>query len=486
MPSSALVIGPGVQGSIGKGSSSAVGQSGNTTGDSGHSPMASIAEHGNAKAFTGFTAASGEVKARGKQRTASHGSFSENGRSEVRRTTTRNKSYEILSRGNAVGGSGEQPVDPARAAVEAAERRAAAARAALNESLASNGHNGNTSKTNGSSHTAKTVEQRELPARRDLPPIAHVSPFPPTSAAEEAEEVPSRSYFTQGATGTRSPSTAAAATPPYSPKPVDASVNSRRTIGQSPGAAETEYAFVDAPLPPIPSDEADEMGSVPPLAQGPGVHTRPSHTRMVSAGGESAVSKGSKKEGRFSRLAAPGLGFGARRQSSKNSVPKAEGYEGGTPTGEKEATRAEPASILAPRLGLGPRKLSSKKSITKGETQDAGGNGEKDYGATQPIAEDEPPSPSTPAFVDAETGEPENYFDAGGKKLSRAERRYQDFQKSYQAELTRQEQADRHRLSEREARRVESEKEQRKKEEEARVRREKEKWQIWEEVRKRA
>jgi hypothetical protein len=213
---------------------------------------------------------------------------------------------------------------------------------------------------------------------------------------------------------------------------------------------------------------------------------------MVSTGGESAVSKSSKKEGRFSRLAAPGLGFGSRRQSSKSSVPKAEGYEGGTPTSEKEATRVEPSSILAPRLGLGPRQLSSKKSITKAEAQDAGGNGEREYGAGQPIAEDEPASPSTPAFVDAETGEPENYFDGGGggvgggKKLSRAERRYLEFQKSYQAELTRQEQADRHRLSEREARRVESEKEQRKKEEEARIRREKEKWQIWEEVRKRA
>lgn len=147
MPATALVIGPGVQGQVGRNPNSVNAPIGSLGG-----PEITSTEYGNARGFVGFTSAvGGELRAK------------------PRRRPSKQNSQEFNS----------------AAAADAAEKRAALARRASNEA----GQNGNEApkrpvkerQASSSSRVGKT----ELPIPPVLPPIQNLAPFPEMIEASE-------------------------------------------------------------------------------------------------------------------------------------------------------------------------------------------------------------------------------------------------------------------------------------------------------------
>lgn len=148
----------------------------------------------------------------------------------------------------------------------------------------------------------------------------------------------------------------------------------------------------------------------------------------------------------MARLAAPGLGLGGfGRKSSKTSVPKATADEDANGDNAVE----EPAC-----------------NSTEVPLRDADSHGNGVESSAIASREDDTPPSSA--------------------KLSKAERRYLDYQKQQQAEVSRQQAAERDRLAAMEREKREKRERRRKREEEERERKQKEKDEVWQEIRRRA
>lgn len=469
MPLTALVIGPGVQGAVGRGSNALMGHSG--PGEGGPSRKASASEeYGNAKAFAGFTAAGGEVRHRPKQRSTSHSSQDGKSKKELRDHVRSRSQQDLLlstpegqvlgSPGTDSGDRDDNGVTPAQAAVTAAQRRAAAARAAAvaaansSDTAVADSEGPSVDAVGGASESPKQRARREkveLPQLPALPPVENLAPFPRSSNEERREsDLPamptpadspdvyprvksSRSASTGGPAGT------GAGTPPLTQRQL-----MKRTQSSAAQSRVTNGSGQDGESKTPPAAPAPAAGPSSPSEQ------RPQNSRQVSSSAPSQNDSETKKKtpGRFARLAAPGLGLGfapplARRQNSHGSVLTQRSGKGQ----EDDAQDVEGE-------GVGP-------SSAPGGDLESSAVGEQ--------AEDvDAPAASAPAA-----------------KLSRAERRYAEFQKSVAAEVSKQTQAEQQRTSEREARQREEAKKQKKREAAANDRKEKQKWEIWEEVRKR-
>ncbi|CAO1630279.1 unnamed protein product [Sympodiomycopsis kandeliae] len=486
MPLTALVIGPGVQGAVGRGSSSAVGHSGPGQAEGG---TGANSEYGNAKAFASFTAAGGEVRHRSKPRTSSQTSneTTKQQRKDLKNHVRSRSQQDLLSmpEGQVLDspelGSGSRiEVSPAQAAVEAAQRRAAASKAARqsesNDLSTSNDAPAAHSGAGPSNYAAASKEPTKIAARKEkekvqlppipvLPPITNLAPFPtaPVESPKESDLPPMP-------------------TPAESPN-VDRRVPAaRRTVstggssgnkGSTPrqqmqrttsSAAQSRVSDAADDFPSnsrhISSSHGRSHDSGHKVASG----SRPTNERQVSSSAQSEATSGSggvkkKFTSRFAALAAPGLGLGVapplglRRKTNDSSTeqPKAEtvddkGVSAGGAGGEDDDTWVHLSDApLSPPLGTTPPAATGE--------------------ATEPAA---PPSTSEPP-----------------RKLTKAERRYADFQKQVAAEVSKQSAAEEQRTAERSARQKEEEKKLRKKEAAAKEKKEKEKWEIWEEVRKR-
>ena len=402
MPLTALVIGPGVQGAVGRGSNAAMGHAG--PGDSAGGGASS--DYGNAKAFASFTAAGGEVRHRSKQRTTSQSSSHDtklrrefkNGASHVRSGSQQDLSS--ASGGGQVLGSGHgairEDLTPAQAAVEAAERRAAASRS---------------SNVGNAEATSKDKEKTQLPQLPEIPALKETLPRMPTPADEPNAMMMNGQSVEDG--GRRSVS----------------SVERQRETPVRPG-----------------NDRHFSSSAT-------------SHAASTnSAGGGGG--DGKKKLSRFARLAAPGLGLGlapplSRRQTSQSSVPKVSVQSGGAGAGEDDTNAGDV--------------LSSSPAV-EGSSE-----------MTPPPAH----APETPDQEEPSRTYATTTTDGPPRKLSRAERRFAEYQKQIAQEMSKQAQAEQQRLADKEARRRDEEKKAKKKEIAAKERKEKEKWEIWEEVRKR-
>lgn len=437
MPLTALVIGPGVQGAVGRSSNALMGHAGPAAqGGSG--------DVGNAKAFAGFTAAGGEVRHRSKQRTTSHSSQDTKQKKELKNHVRSRSQQDLLSatpEGQVMGSEpGRADMTPAQAAVDAAQRRAAAAgRGAAGDSstLTSSADTAAAQAASGpsASESPKQSPRREkvqLPQLPEVPPIANLAPFP-----------------VRGGGGGEESDLPAMPTPADSP-----SVSQQGAAAQNRGGSRTVSMSGEGSA-QIPTQRQLMKRTQSSAAQSSATNgsghdelaTRPAHDRKFSSStqsqGESsgAAAGGDKKKAtsRFARLAAPGLGLGlapplARRQNSQgSSVPL------GSPGASQETGIASDAAADVTEDGNTPADEAS-----------------------------EPPS-----------------TDAPPRKVSKAEKRYAEFQKQVAAEVSKQAQAEQQRTAEKEARRREEEKKLRKREAAAKERKEKEKWEIWDEVRKR-
>lgn len=402
MPLTALVIGPGVQGAVGRGSSAAIGHAG--PGDSAGGGASS--DYGNAKAFASFTAAGGEVRHRSKQRTTSHSSSHD---AKLRRETkngshARSGSQQDLTAsagGGQVLGSGNgavrEDLTPAQAAVEAAERRAAASRI--------NG-NGDTTSTDAGK---KDREKTQLPQLPEIPALKDTLPRMPTPADEPSVEMANGRSAEDGG----------------------------RSVSSGERQGETAVR---------PANDRHFSSSAT------------SHATSNSASG----GDNKKKLSRFARLAAPGLGLGlapplSRRQTSQSSVPKASGQSGGDGLGEDLTAADTPSSPVVERS-------NDMNAHSVPQTPDQEEEPSRTYATATTTADAPAPAP---------------------RKLSKAERRFAEYQKQIAQEMSKQAQAEQQRLADKEARRREEEKKAKKREIAAKERKEKEKWEIWEEVRKR-
>lgn len=163
MPSTALVIGPGVQGQVGRNPnsvSSPVGSFGGAELNNG--------EYGNAKGLASFTAASGS-----------------DSKPKHRRKPSKQNSQEFpSSQGdtNVLDASTprRKPSNPSAAAADAAERRAALARQSSSEA-AQNGNDDTTPKRPTKERhmsSSSRISKADLPAPPVLPPIQNLAPFP--------------------------------------------------------------------------------------------------------------------------------------------------------------------------------------------------------------------------------------------------------------------------------------------------------------------
>lgn len=328
MPLTALVIGPGVQGAVGRGASAAIGHSGQGEGSS---STDGTTEYGNAKAFASFTAASGEVQHREKpRRSSSNNSLGEKRGARLQaRQQISSEGTQLPEDGQILEDAEESPenlMSPSQTAVAAARNRVAAARAsrdtvpeppmqdagseertAAADTGVADGPNAQPSrplKPRRKSSSKIKYEKVDLPAPPTLPPVANLAPFP--SAASGRARPPLLSGESDN--GAMSP-TRSTVTPAAEISPTTTSNDLRRLLRRGVSSTTQNSAQQSTP---------DNSRSVSPTA------TRPSVGRHESHGGESTGS-GTKKEGRFARLAAPGLGLGgptARRSNSRSSVPK--------------------------------------------------------------------------------------------------------------------------------------------------------------------
>ncbi|PWN54276.1 hypothetical protein IE53DRAFT_239262 [Violaceomyces palustris] len=185
MPATALIIGPGVQGAVGRSISSAAAPMGSYGG-----PTINSDEYGNAKDFVGFTAASGEVQARPKRK--------------MSRQMGDELAHSSTDSGQARGAEKmRRPSNPQAAAADAAERRAALARKASEDPSSSTRVKDRDTTLPGEPSTRpyrerqasspKRLNKIELPDTSFLPPIQNISPFPEfDDQQQDAVEAPSR------------------------------------------------------------------------------------------------------------------------------------------------------------------------------------------------------------------------------------------------------------------------------------------------------
>ncbi|SPO40444.1 related to tetrahydrofolylpolyglutamate synthase [Pseudozyma flocculosa] len=210
MPLTALVIGPGVQGAVGRNANSAA----TPIGSSGAAAIQGE-DFGNANAFVGFTAASGEVRARPKRQMSRH--KSEEGSDSISGGGAGSEATHVtaVAKATAAGPSMKSPNPDRAAAADAAERRAAAAKVQAAGLATNNGESGSSGDTahtalsrpardrqaSGSSNRMQPQTKQpqppsatsrptrvELPAAPVLPPIQNLAPFPSTPTAFLLEE----------------------------------------------------------------------------------------------------------------------------------------------------------------------------------------------------------------------------------------------------------------------------------------------------------
>lgn len=151
MPPTALVIGPGVQGQVGRNPTS-------VNAPMGFSGPAEL-EYGNAKGFVNFTSASD--------------------RNKPKRRPSRQGSQEFSSDVNVLDASGgrTRPSNPGAAAADAAEKRAALARQGSGDALLQNG-GGGARPGKERQMSGGRISKSELPTPPVLPPIQNLAPFP--------------------------------------------------------------------------------------------------------------------------------------------------------------------------------------------------------------------------------------------------------------------------------------------------------------------
>lgn len=163
MPATALVIGPGVQGQVGRNPTSA------------NAPIGSygapdLGEYGNLKALVGFTSASGpEIRAKPRRKSSRQNS------QEFTWTASDNNVLDpSISR--------RRPSNPATAAADAAERRAAIVRQSSTDAAATLGTTADAPPKrpvkDRQTSSSSRINKSELPNPPLLPPIQNLAPFP--------------------------------------------------------------------------------------------------------------------------------------------------------------------------------------------------------------------------------------------------------------------------------------------------------------------
>ena len=160
MPATALVLGPGVQGQVGRNPTSVNAPVGSMGG-----AELSSSEYGNAKAFVGFTSAGGgEIRAKPKRRPSKQNS---------QEFTPVSSDSHVLD----TSASRRRPSNPSAAAADAAEKRAALARQSSAEA-ASNGVDATKRPSRERQTSTSRISKSELPSPPVLPPIQNLAPFP--------------------------------------------------------------------------------------------------------------------------------------------------------------------------------------------------------------------------------------------------------------------------------------------------------------------
>lgn len=478
--------------------------------------MSSNGEYGNAKAFASFTAAGGEVGHRAKpRRTSSHSSTQQQDKDRRKLSqSARTKSSEMLQSALDDGSALETgadpstsytPADPAKAGLAAAQRRAQAARSAATttttanldaspfpaspqlDEIAEGGSvphaQGRPSKERRPSSGKVKREKVELPTPPILPPITNLAPFPePHSSPVERDLPPMPTPADVKPNVTSSPK--ASATPlPHSPsngsrqrlsRHQSQPAMRRQNSSAGPNGASNAKANNEQTTrgePALPSadgiNEPSTGDSRRPtnsrqlsLATRPGLESHGSDVALSTGSGvDDTNAKGKSKPNRFARLAAPGLGLGGggkppappllqQRKSSSKSVLSSMGWLAGAkePAQSGGDGDAEPSNVSRDAVDTTHESPSSEH---------VNGNDETAEGKSKP-------------------------------KLSKAERRYLEYQRQRSTEVSRQAQAEEERLKEADKAKAAKEKEERRRQEELRHKREKEKWEVWEEVRRRA
>ncbi|EST06840.1 Folylpolyglutamate synthetase [Kalmanozyma brasiliensis GHG001] len=156
MPATALVIGPGVQGQVGRNPASVSAPIGSYGG-------AEVNEYGNAKGLANFTSASGsEIK------------------TKPRRKSSRQNSQEGSS--TADDTPRRKPSNPSAAAADAAERRAALARRESAEATPKR------PVRDRQASSSSRINKADLPTPPVLPPIQNLAPFPESPSAPIARK----------------------------------------------------------------------------------------------------------------------------------------------------------------------------------------------------------------------------------------------------------------------------------------------------------
>ncbi|CAO1619507.1 unnamed protein product [Parajaminaea phylloscopi] len=474
MPLTALVIGPGVQGAVGRSSNPIMGHSG-----AGHHESAGNKEadgsngsYGNRKAFTSFTAAGGEVGHRAKpRRSSSHSSAQADVERRKLHAGVRTKSSEILSSSNDRAKVTSSKASPAvtadtkpssasRAAVEAAQRRLAASRLdptpfvaspQLDEIAEGDGAGAPrmpVMKERRSSSGKYKREKVVLPDPPVLPPIANLAPFPETIPIERG--LPAMPTPADSPATPVSPSSSPKLSQNYLPegqpqiRPSDDHRKLQRKQSSAAQSGDSAGKMLDQAARngnghTLDSAEDVSQARLPTNVGHSEAMVRDEGSRDSRDGHQSSSGqKPAVKEGRFARWAEPGLGLGGR-----------------------------------------PPMLQSRKSSSKSAS-----SGANKASRNTNVAPGQDDSMEEAAGNVAVTTESER--EASSKQMSRADRRYQEYQKQRSTEVARQLQAEQERLKQAEKAKMTAEKESRRQQEEQREKSQREKWEIWEEVRKRA
>jgi len=438
MPLTALVIGPGVQGQVGRNSNSPA------------APMGTAGQGrvmgGNANAFVGFTAASGEVQPR----------------SKPRRKMSRNQSVDggtMLNEGE--GGMGKEAALNAfppifngngnsSAAADAAERRAALEKQQRleNESNENNHENGNRnrktssskpdrlkSRTNSSSSTSRVG----LPALTSLPPIQNLAPFPD----EENFDRERRERFGLSAKENGLPEMPTAVGAP--------------TVGED-GMEEASTTHER-------EDSRDSLGS---------------GRREREKIGDRKVSGTSSREGN-ERIELNRKVSSLSRESNLNSSQT--NFNGNTDS--NGSARPQPVSRIS--SGLNFFRKSSGKLDGGGSSGAATPNstgfeekGEEGYGFNELSQDNSSSNFNVNVIASSSKGKGKE-----DPKPSKAQLRYLEVQRSLQKEREKQTQAEELRKEEFKAKELRKEKERERKEIEEKKKKVEEQWKIWEEIRRR-
>lgn len=162
MPATALVIGPGVQGQVGRNPNSVNAP----VGSMGGAELTS-SEYGNAKAFVGFTSAGGsDIRAKPRRRPSKQNS---------QEFTPTLADSNVLD----TNASRRRPSNPSAAAADAAEKRAALLRQSSAEANETSvvGLSQRPAKERQASSSSR-ISRSELPTPPVLPPIQNLAPFP--------------------------------------------------------------------------------------------------------------------------------------------------------------------------------------------------------------------------------------------------------------------------------------------------------------------